>query len=482
MRKHVTGEPVVAEVGDERAETRSLWLHEALADADDAPFLAGEERADVCLVGGGYTGLWCALGLKERAPELDVVLVEADVCGAGPSGRNGGFVLSWWAKFTTLEKRCGAEEAIRLARASAAAVADIGAFCDEHGIDAHYRPDGWLWTATNPAQVDAWKPTVDALAVHGERPFVELAPEEVADRAGSPRHLAGVFEPSAATVQPALLARGLRRVALERGVRIFEHSPVTRLERSTQPRVRTPRGAVSAERVVLATGAWTVQVRELRRALVVVSSDIVATDPVPERLEEIGLRDGLCISDSRLLVHYYRTTRDGRLAFGKGGGTIALGGRIGRAFHGVSPHSTAVDAGFRAIYPQLADVAAPWSWTGPIDRSLDGMPFFGRLCGREDIVYGAGYSGNGVGPSFLGGRILASLALGVDDEWAGAGLVGGPAGLFPPEPLRYVGGQAVRAAVARKERAEDEARRPSALAVGLARLAPAGLVPLKSRT
>jgi putative aminophosphonate oxidoreductase len=468
--------------GDMRAETRSLWLHEALAGARDAPVLEADERADVCVVGGGYTGLWCALRLKQREPDLDVVLLEADVCGAGPSGRNGGFVLSWWAKFKTLAKRCGVEEALRLGRASAAAVAEIGAFCDEHGIDAHYRHDGWLWTATNPAQQGAWKPTVEALATHGERPFVELAPEEVARRAGSACHLAGVFEPTAATVQPAFLARGLRRVALERGVRIFEHSPVVELERSTPPRARTPRGAVSAERVVLASGVWIVQVHELRRALVVVSSDIAATEPVPARLEELGLRDGLCISDSRLLVHYYRTTRDGRLAFGKGGGTIAFDGRIGRAFHGPSPHAAAVHASLQTTYPALADVPTPWSWTGPIDRSLDGLPFFGRLGGREDIVYGAGYSGNGVGASYLGGLMLASLALGVDDEWAGAGLVGTRGGDFPPEPLRSLGGRAVRAAVAHKERAEDEGRRPSPLAIALARLAPAGLVPLKSRT
>ena len=135
---------------------RSLWLDEALAGEEDAPRLEGEERTDVCIVGGGYTGLWTALRIKELDPAVDVALVEADVCGGGPSGRNGGFVLSWWAKFAKLEHLCGAEEAVRLARASADAVAAIGEFCREHGIDAHYRHDGWLWAATSAAQAGAW--------------------------------------------------------------------------------------------------------------------------------------------------------------------------------------------------------------------------------------------------------------------------------------------------------------------------------------
>src|SRR5581483_4875076 len=113
-----------------------------------------------------------------------------------------------------LEHQCGAEEALRLAHASAAAVDEIGDFCEAHGIDAHYRRDGWLWAATSEAQVGAWDSTLAAIERHGVEPFVRLDPEEVARRAGSPTHLAGVLEPTGATVQPALLARGLRRVAL----------------------------------------------------------------------------------------------------------------------------------------------------------------------------------------------------------------------------------------------------------------------------
>jgi glycine/D-amino acid oxidase-like deaminating enzyme len=382
-------------------------------------------------------------------------------------------VLSWWSKFGTLKKLYGAEEALRLARASAEAVDAIGAFCEGDGIDAHYRRDGWLWTATNEAQIGAWEPVVETLATHGETPFVELTREEVAARAGSDRHLAGVWEPTAATVQPALLARGLRRVAVERGVRIHEHSPGTGLDRTRPPGVRTQRGSVTAERVIIATGAWAISVRELRRALVVVSSDIVATEPAPELVRD----GGLCVSDSRLLVHYHRPTRDRRIVLGKGGGRLGFGHRVGSRFDG-SPQAATVEESLRSLFPRLADVAVAATWTGPIDRSLNGLPFITHLGGRDDLLACAGYSGNGVGPSYVTGRILAGLALGRDERW---GLVGDPPGRFPPEPIRYAGGRVVQAAVRAKERAEDAGRRPSSVAVAIAGLAPAGLVPLKSR-
>lgn len=458
---------------------RSLWLEEALKGADDVAVLEGNERAEVCIVGGGYTGLWTAIRLKEQDPALDVVLVEGDVCGGGASGRNGGFVLSWWAKFGSLKKICGGEEAVRLARASAKAVDDIGEFCAEQGIDAHYRRDGWLWAATSAAQLGAWEETLAATAAYDEQPFERLEPDAVARRAGEATHLGGVFEPTAATVQPALLARGLRRVALERGVRLHEKSPMTRLERSRPPQVVTPRGAVTASKIVLALNAWAAALPELRRALVVIASDIVATEPAPDRLATIGWTDGMCISDSRMLVNYYRTTRDGRLVFGRGGGKLAFGGNVGTAFDGPSPRADAVAQSMRGLYPSLGDLPVTHSWMGPIDRTQVGLPFFSRLGGRDDILYGLGYSGNGVGPTYLGGRILASLALGLDDEWSRAGLVREPLGQFPPEPLRYLGGRLVRRAVERKEEAEDNGGRADRVTLLLADLAPSGLVPLK---
>ena len=124
--------------------TRSLWLQEALAAEDGVESLELTEpiRADVCVVGGGYTGLWTALRIAELEPDASIALVEAGICGGGPSGRNGGFALSWWPKVETLIKRTGEEEAFRLVRASAAAVDELGAFCEREGIDAHFRRGG----------------------------------------------------------------------------------------------------------------------------------------------------------------------------------------------------------------------------------------------------------------------------------------------------------------------------------------------------
>jgi glycine/D-amino acid oxidase-like deaminating enzyme len=443
---------------------RSLWLEEALADEEDAPPLEGDVRADVCVCGGGYSGLWTAIRLKQHEPSLEVVLVEADVCGGGASGRNGGFVLSWWHKFASLLKVCGPEEAVRLARACESAVDEIGRFCADQGIDAHYRREGWLWTATSPAQIGAWSGTVAAIeAACGLRPFAELSRDEVAERSGSGAHLAGVYEAVSATVQPALLARGLRRVALGLGVRVFEHSRVT----SFAPRVRTERGSVQAETVIVSTGAW---IGRHNRAVAVVASDMVATEP----LEEPPLASGTSCSDSRLLVNYYRATRDGRLAFGTGGGALAFGGHVTQTFEGPSPRAHEVSRRLRMIYPQLADARVVSSWTGPIERTTTGLPYFYR---QGSVLYAGGYSGVGVCQTFIGGRILASLALRLDDEWAGCGLVRGPYSRFPPEPVRYLGGLIVRAAVARKERLEDARRTPDPLTIRLAGFAPPVFVP-----
>lgn len=462
----------------------SLWLRDALAeDRDVAPPLAGDARADVAIVGGGYAGLWTAIRLKEHDPSLDVALVERELCGSGASGRNGGFVLSWWAKLLSLVKVCGEAEAARLARASAEAVGDLGRFCEEHGIDAHYRADGWLWAASSAAQVGAWAETVEAAFRLGDKPFETWDAERVVARSGSERNLAGVFEATAASVQPARLARGLRRVALERGVRIYERTPMEALEQSSPPRVRTPGGALRADRVVLTMNAWAIRFAEIRRAVVAVTSDMIATPPIPERLEALGLRDRLTVSDGRALLHYYRATKDGRIAFGKGGmtGRLPFGGRVGRTVEGESRLADRVEHWFHHTFPRLADVRAECSWTGPIDRTQTGLPIFGRLGGRPDLVYAVGFSGNGVGPCYLAGRILASLALGRRDEWSECGLVRDAGRDFPPEPIRYVGGQLVRAAVAAKDRAEDEGREAGLVVRTLASFAPAGLSPFKGQ-
>lgn len=454
---------------------RSLWLEQTAGDAPDQLPLAGAASADVVVIGGGYVGLWTALRIKELEPACDVMVLEQDICGGGASGRNGGFVLSWWPKLSSLAAIIGPADAVRVAKSSEDAIGTIRDFCAAHAIDADFRQGGWLWTATSRAQLGAWGGLLDLCARHGVAPFQNLEAAEVAARAGSPAHRAGTFEATAAIVQPAALARGLRRVALSRGVRIHEHTTVRRFSRDEPVIVETDAGTVTTPRLVIATNAWAAGIRELSRSIVVISSDIVATAPAAADLARIGWDPDLCITDSQTMVDYYRISGDGRVVFGKGGWSIAYGGSIGPAFDRSAARAAEVTADFRRYYPALAHVPITHDWSGPIDRTPNSLPLLGYLGGRRHIVYGVGWSGNGVGPSVIGGRILAGMALGRRDEWGEHPLIGRSAGKFPPEPIRFLGAHMVREAVARKERKEINDAAPSWVATMLARLAPAGL-------
>jgi putative aminophosphonate oxidoreductase len=453
---------------------RSLWLDEALAEEEaKKDVLHGPTKADVCIVGGGYTGLWTAIRIKELEPAAEVALVEADICGGGPSGRNGGFALSWWSKIETLIERVGEEEALRLAHAAESAISEIEDFCTREGIDAHFRRGGWLWTATSPVQVGGWAGARRTAERLGAKPFRVVGADELRARTGSPVHLAGLFDPSVASVHAGFLARGLRRAAVTRGVRVYERTPMLELDRDAGL-VRTPSGSVEAEAVVLALNAWALQIPELRRAIVAVSSDMIATAPMPDELAESGWTGGECVSNSRLMVHYYRTTKDGRIAFGRGGGRLAFGARVNSNFDLNRRQTRELTEELPQLVPAAAGIPITHAWGGPIDRSRDGLPLFGRLPGRCRVVYATGFSGNGVAPSLTAGRILASSALGRDDEWSGCGLNRGIPARFPPEPVRFVGGLVVREAVRRKERREDVGKRVDPLTRRIAALAPSG--------
>ena len=226
---------------------RSYWLNQVLDRSPARPqSLTGDTTADICIVGGGFTGLWTALHIKEAEPAVDIVIIERDICGGGASGRNGGFCMTWTSKVPLLYPLCGGQETVRMVEASEDAVRAIGQFCADNEIDCEFRHDGWLWTASSEAQRDAWRGAIDVLDKLGLHPFDELSPDEVARRSGSPRHIGGVYEKGTATVQPAALARGLARVCVERGVRIFENTAMTELGRSSPPYVRTKRGVVKA--------------------------------------------------------------------------------------------------------------------------------------------------------------------------------------------------------------------------------------------
>lgn len=454
---------------------RSFWLQEVAGDAPDEPQFGGSIRTDVAIAGGGYAGLWTAIRIKELMASCDVTLLEQDICGGGASGRNGGFVLSWTPKFSSLNALFGSQDALRIARDSVAAISELADFASHHRIDADFRRGGWLWTATSKAQLGAWEGVVQLCDRNALGAFQRFDPKEVAERSGSSIHRAGVYAAEAAVVQPAALARGLRRVALDLGVRIFEHTSVKTFTRTFPVSVRTEYGTVTANKLVICTNAWAANIRELSRAITVISSDMVVTEPIAPRLREIGWQRDLAITDSQTMVDYYRTTRDGRIAFGKGGWTIAFGGNIGPDFDRQPTRATEVIADFRRYYPRLDGVAITHDWSGPIDRTPDSLPLIGHLDARKNVCYGIGWSGNGIGPSVIGGKILASLALEKNDYWAQYPLIGRKAASFPPEPIRFIGAHLVRAAVASREKSEIEDRKPSRLATWFSSFAPSGL-------
>jgi glycine/D-amino acid oxidase-like deaminating enzyme len=432
------------------------WLEDAQADArvEPAPPLERDEIADVVVVGGGYLGLWTAWQLKELEPELDVVVLEAGLAGHGPSGRNGGFVSTLWDDLPTLRERAGDAAAVAVCRASEAAVTGIGAWCERTGVDAWYRAAPQLDVATTPAQVGSWRDFVDACReVGAPEEGVELTAEEVRSRCDSPVFLGGALRPKAATVHPARLSLGLRAQVLDRGVRLYEHTRVKRVARDGVAEANG--GTVRTKGVVLAVNSATAGFAGYRLSLAVGSSHMVVTEPVPDVLEEVGWTGGEALNDCRTLLHYFRTTRDGRIAFGWGGGRMSFGGKRHDVLE-LDPRATEMAAASLVrFFPQLAGRRITHAWGGPIDVSPTHLPIFGS---RGRIHHGYGFTGNGVGPTYLGGEILARLALDRRDDLTRLALVEPERKLMPPEPLRWLGGSLIRAALVRKDAAEDAGR------------------------
>jgi glycine/D-amino acid oxidase-like deaminating enzyme len=460
-------------LGDVRPGARpSWWLREALAADPGVPVapLSGDTTADVAIVGGGYTGMWTAYFVTEHDPSARVVLLEQAICGSGPSGRNGGFVTAWWDELGGLVETFGAEAAVTLARATTAAVDAIGAWCQDHGVDAWYRKAGYLAASATPAHDRAFDDMLELaerLGVGEE--CVAQTPPQVQSRCASPVLRNGAFMRQAATVQPARLARGLRRVLLERGVTIHEGTRVVAIDGSPGSggrqtgavELRTDAGGVPgrlrAEQVVLGLNAWAAGWPWSERRLVTWSSYIVLTEPIPDRLAELGWTGGEGVCDARLTLHYLRTTPDGRIALGGGGGR-AGGGRIGASFTEDTGSARRAAIGLRRLLPSLADVRIEDAWGGPIDICDDHRPFFGTRPGGR-IHFGHGYSGNGVGPAHIGGRILSALALERrTDPVLDLPIVGRLPRRFPPGPIRSIGARIVREAIVRREQAQEAGR------------------------
>jgi glycine/D-amino acid oxidase-like deaminating enzyme len=443
-------------------EQRGWWLREALAadPGEPCPPLRWDATADVVIVGGGYTGLWTAWQLLEQSPDLRIVLLEADIVGGGASGRNGGFLTAWWDALPTLVARFGQDGGRAIAEAVGEAPGAVADWAAVNDVDAWVVPAGSILAATSPAQDGGWHGITQAARDLGEaHRFVELTAAQVQARCNSPVLGGGLLVPSDATVHPARLARGLRRVLLERGVAIHEGTRVASLRQEGDRVVaRTADGAtVIAAQAVLGVNAWAAgwPGGGFGSRMITWSSYMVVTEPMPDRLREIGWTGGESISDLRFTNHYFRTTNDGRIAFGGGGGRAGYGGRMGDWVERDRGSAALAARGFRRIFPMLDDVRLDDAWGGPIDISPDHLPAFGTLPGGR-VHFGHGFSGTGVGPTWLGGRILAALAQGrLDDPATRLGLVGNQPRRFPPEPFRFLGARVIREAIVEAEQRDD---------------------------
>ncbi len=449
---------------------RSWWLREALAreDGAHAPPLSANVDVDVAIIGGGFTGLWTAYFLTRADPNLGVVVLEQDICGGGPSGRNGGFASGWWDELDGLVTLYGEKAAVKACCAISDSINSIGQFCEQHSIDAWFRRAGYMYAETAAAHGHVCSEMVGlARKVGAPDELRALSAEEVRTRCASPAFRSGAFMRDGASVQPAFLARGLRRVVVESGVRIHENTPVTRLEYGSPVRLATPSGSVRAKHVVLALNAWATAWPQLERRLVAWSSYIVLTAPAPDRLKEIGWTGGELISDFRTSLRYFRTTPDGRIAFGGGGGRARR--KIDDAFTRDSRAVMEAAQGFRLMFPTFADVPLEDAWGGPIDVSPTHLPAFGRL-DPGNLYFAVGYTGNGVAPSHLAGQVLADLVTKRDTDNARLPMVNPKPRLFPPQPFRSWGAAAVRRAMIAEETAEERGRRPNPFVSQIARM------------
>lgn len=452
---------------------RSWWFEEALAaegNVPDAPALHGRIEADIAIVGGGYTGLWTALSVRERDPGRSVVLIEASRCGAEASGKNGGKAHGYWTMLPGVAATLGDAGALAVARAGSRAQEGLRAFATAQGRDLWWREPGSIKVAASAAQelkIPPYLSTAERLGVPDSVSL--LSAGEMQARCRSPVFRKALLFREGATVHPGRLARALRQEAMRVGVQLFEATPMQGLDAGAPNRIRTPKGEIIARQVVLATNTQLAGRREIAPHVSVFSSYALITDAAPDQLGAVWPGDeGL--SDLRMFVHYFRKTPDGRVLMGSGSGPIAFAGRDGALAMRFDRASAArAEAGLRRLLPGLDALGVASVWGGPIDIAADRLPFFRTLPGTT-IHYGCGYSGHGVNPTYIGGQCLASLALGIKDDWTALPFCTRDLPRLPPEPFRYVGGNAIRWGILASEVAEEAERRPSPAARALAAL------------
>ncbi len=437
------------------AARRPFWLDRAHAP-EPTPSLVGDERADLVVVGGGYTGLWTALIAKERDPRRDVLLVEAGVVGGAASGRNGGFLEPSLTHGHANGLERFPDEFDLLEELGAANFAELLATLERHGIDADLEPVPMIDVAltTRPASfTDALKADAELLARRGHD-VAWLDRDAMRAEVDSPTFAGGLLRRDpAAIVDPAKLAWGLADAARRLGVRIHEHTPVTGLDRTAHGvAVRTPFGVVQAAKVALATNAFAPLLRRIGPYLAPVYDYVLVTEPLTaEQQAAIGWAGRQGLSDAANQFHYFRLTADHRILWGGYDAIYFWRGTV-RAEHDQRPATFALLAAqFAETFPQLDGIRFTHAWGGAIDTCSRFCVFWDTAWQRR-VAYAVGYTGLGVGATRFGAEVMIDLLDGNDTPATRTRFVRTKPVPFPPEPIRYLGIQATRWSLDREDR------------------------------
>ena len=431
-------------------ESKSFWLGNSGPYQENAP-LAGDLKCDVAVIGGGYAGIATAYFLKKAQPSLHVVVLESEVIGFGASGRNAGFAMTTFGLMMSLTKAFFGPEKTRQSHHYMERAVDlVGELVAEHDLDCDYERTGFLRVATTPAYVKRIREEVELAQSLGLEGIDWIDAKATLERVNSPLYLGAWWEPRCALLNPAKLAREMKRVAMEVGAQVHERTPVSDVQRDANGfQLKTPHGSLTAERLVLATNAYSLLIPQLRRKQVPAWTYIVLTEPLErERLAEIGWQGREGVEDYRNLVHYYRLTADNRLLMGGSNVTIPFGGDMDKD---LDDHTFAtLEHDIVAFFPSLKGTQITHRWGGPVSVPIDMTPALGYL-GDHRAVYSLGCMGHGVSLAHLNGQVLADLLLEKKTQWTESFPVGRRVMRWPPEPLRYVASHAIRGYL----RAED---------------------------
>jgi glycine/D-amino acid oxidase-like deaminating enzyme len=434
----------------------SFWLDDPAAPPA-APPLVGRAEADLVVVGGGFTGLWTAWLAKAADPDLEVVLLDADRCGWAASGRNGGFCAASLTHGLSngIERFPGEIDALE--RLGAENLDAVEATVDDLAIECGFERTGDLTVATEEYQVQLVKDAAAEAGRHGGS-VSYFDTEAVRAEVHSPTYLAGLWDRrGCALVNPARLAWGLRQSCVDRGVRIYEHSPVDHLEDQVADgdpgpiTVRVSHGEVRAAKVALGTNAHPSPVRRLRRYIVPVYDYVLMSEPLDQsQLDSIGWRGRQGIGGSGNQFLYYRLSTDNRILFGGYDAVYHFASALRPSLEQRRATFLTLSTLFAETFPQLEEVRFTHAWAGAIDTCSRFCAFF-DLSRDGQVASVAGYTGLGVGASRFGAQVLLDLLAGADTERTRLQFVTTKPRPFPPEPLRYAGIQLTRWSMARAD-------------------------------